>query len=168
MSEYDFSIENQRFHLIKPDTLVIYGWYRGDNPGNRTVELYLDGKRLDYTLDKKKGVEIRQKYMRYHADINEELTFLVPLPKNWQQSARLKVIGVYGTKQTTIRSYSIRNLQKLQQSVDYYLESEHIEEGQLTISGWAMGAEPVCFTVWNQAGEQLEQTLDLPPSCPSF
>lgn len=160
MSEYDFSIENQRFHLIEPDTLIIYGWYRGDNPGNRTVELYLDEKRLAYTLEKKKSIEIRQKYMRYHADINEELTFLVPLPKDWQQSARLKVISIYGTKQTTIRTYSIRRLQKLQQSVDYYLESESIDEGQMTISGWAMGVEPVCFEVLDSDGKKLDKTLE--------
>lgn len=159
MSEYDFSIENQRFHLIEPDTLVIYGWYRGDNPGNRTVAMYLDGKKLEYTLKKKKGVEIRQKYMRYHADINEELTFLIPLPKDWKQSSRLKVIGQYGTKETTIRSYSIHNLQKLQHSLDYYLESENIEEDCITISGWAMGAEPVHFEMHNADGKPVDMTL---------
>lgn len=156
MSEYDFSIENQRFHLTRTDMLVIYGWYRGDNPDGRSLEFYLDGSRLKYESEKKKGVEIRQKYMRYHADINEELTFWIPMPDGWERASRLKVVCVHGSGRTTVRSYSMGRLKKLQQTVDYYLESEHFQEGKLTISGWAMGAEPVSYELTDVGGNELK------------
>ena len=42
MENYDFVLENIRFHLIEKDTLIFNGWFRDDNPDNRKIEVYLD------------------------------------------------------------------------------------------------------------------------------
>ena len=49
MENYDFVLENIRFHLIEKDTLIFNGWFRDDNPDNRKIEVYLDEslKRFD-------------------------------------------------------------------------------------------------------------------------
>lgn len=155
MPDYNFTLEKLRFHLQKEDTLVFYGWYRGNNPDGRTLRVYLDRDELRLNQHINSGLEIRQKYLSYLADINEEVFGEVKLPYDWRQFHRFKIVCVHGLERKTIASVSTRELKKMYREVGYYLESEQAVEGRVVISGWAMGSGPVDFSVTNKKGEEI-------------
>ena len=62
MDRYDYYVEEMRFHLKEPNTLVIRGWFREDNPQNRKLEVRLDGTSLPFRLETRNGVRIRKIY----------------------------------------------------------------------------------------------------------
>lgn len=156
MQDYNFTPEKVRFHLTKPDTLILRGWYRDNNPENRSVEIYLDGEKLEFSEEKKSGVEIRQKYLAYQANINEELTYEIALPKDWKNKHTIQVQckGAAGSK--TVQSYPIKKLVKIAETIEYYIETENISADQVTVSGWAMGEGEIHFTVFDAAGEEID------------
>ena len=155
MPDYNFTLEKLRFHLLKEDMLVFYGWYRGNNSDGRTLRVYLDRDELRLNQHINSGVEIRQKYLNYLADINEEIFGEVKLPYDWREFHRFRIVCVRGLERKTIFSVSTRELKKMYNEVGYYLESEQAVEGRVVIGGWAMGSEPVDFTVTNKKGEKI-------------
>lgn len=155
MLDYNFNLEKLRFHLQKEDTLVFYGWYRGNNPDGRTLRVYLDGDELRLSSHINSGMEVRQKYLNYMADINEEVFGEVKLPYDWRQFHKFRILCVRGAERKTITSVSTAELKKIYHEVGYYLESEQAAEDRVVISGWAMGSEPVQFSVTNHKGEEV-------------
>lgn len=136
---YKIHIEKIRFHLKKKNTLLIRGWYPEDNPQNRTLEIYLDNERLTETCSIKNGIEIRQRYLRYQQNINEELLFEVALPNDWKTHKQLIITDVQGAEKTIIRKVSVQQLQEQERGVEYYVEIVHLTDGKMTISGWGVG-----------------------------
>ena len=155
MLDYNFSLENLRFHLTKKDTLVFYGWYRENNPDHRSLRVCLDAKELELAGHVRRGIEIRQKYLNYQADINEEVVGEVTLPKDWRSSSKLTIICVHEAEEKIIRTITVKKLVSMQESVDYYLETENLSEDTLIFSGWAMAEGEVTFTLKNQKGKEL-------------
>ena len=160
MLDYNFSLENLRFHLTKKDTLVFYGWYRENNPDRRSLRVCLDAKELELAEHVRRGIEIRQKYLNYQADINEEVVGEVALPKDWKSSSKLTIICVHEAEEKIIRTITVKKLISMQERVDYYLETENLSEGTLTFSGWAMADGEVTFTLKNQKGRELKAQVE--------
>ncbi len=156
MLDYNFTLMTLRFHMQKPDTLVFCGWYRENNPDGRVLRVYLDRDELRLTLRTNSGLEVRQKYIRYAADINEEIFGLVELPEDWKEFHRLRIVCVHGRERKTVASFSTARLKKIQSQIDYYLESEHVAEGRITFSGWAVGPAEVEFFVEDASGRRVD------------
>lgn len=155
MLEYYFTPEKLRFHVTKPDTLVLFGWYRDNNPKGRSVVIYLDGEQLDYTLEKKSGVTVRQKYLSYHANINEELVLEIPLPGDWKKKGSLQVICVGKAEEKKVQTYPIKKLVNLRKNIEHYIETANLSGEHVTISGWAVGANEVDFQILDAAGAEI-------------
>ncbi|MEG1945691.1 MAG: glycosyltransferase family 2 protein [Lachnospiraceae bacterium] len=145
MDKYNFKLEMLRFHLTAQDTLVFRGWYREDNPQHREVVVYLDGKELQIQLEIKRGIPIRQKYLRYQEDISEELVYTVSLPENWSTFKFLKImtVGIQDSIQYTVATLKVSELCKQQNQLEYNIENETIAEERLIISGWCMDTTPI-------------------------
>lgn len=141
MENFDFILENMRFHLIEKDTIVFNGWFRDDNPDNRQIEVYLDDESIPYSLDIKKGIDVRQKYLYRKANVSEELFGKVKLPDGWQQYKKIYVKTLYGGNSPVCCAVSVARLATRQSEVPYYIENEEIVEGKMIISGWAMGTK---------------------------
>lgn len=149
MLQYNFTPERIRFHLKKPDTLVLSGWYRENNPEKRQAEIYLDDVKLDTTLTVKSGVEVRQKYLLYRANINEELVFEIPLPGDWRKRGSLQVCCAGKADIKKVQTYPISKLSKMEQTIEYYIETVSLNGDTVTVSGWAVGAKEAEFTVFS-------------------
>jgi len=148
MLQYNFTPERMRFHLKKPDTLVLSGWYKENNPQGRVVEIYLDDTKLDVALTVKSGVEVRQKYLLYRANINEELVFEIPLPGDWRKRGSLRVLCVGNGETKKVQTYPVNKLVKMEQAIEYYIETVNLSGDTVTVSGWAASAKEVEFTVF--------------------
>lgn len=141
MDRNRFYIEKVRFHLTKENTLLIRGWYPQDNPQGRQVKIYLDNQELQSTVKVKSGVTVRQRYMRYQENINEELTIEVVLPTDWQTRHQISVVDTRESASWLIEKFSIKQLKKKQSEVDYFIETASVSENILTLSGWGIGRE---------------------------
>ncbi|MBQ9134576.1 MAG: glycosyltransferase family 2 protein [Lachnospiraceae bacterium] len=160
MQDYNFKTETLRFHLTKKDTVILRGWYPENNPENRHVEIQLDGENLSFKEEKKSGVEIRQKYLAYMANVNEELVYEIVLPADWRTKKNLQ-IKCRGTQECkTVQSYPVKKLIKMAQSVEYYIETENVSDGKVTLSGWAMSNENINFVVYDAFGKKTESSIE--------
>lgn len=148
MENYDFVLENMRFHLIEKDTLIFNGWFRDDNPDNRKIEVYLDDSLIPAHYEIKKGIEVRQKYLYRNANINEEIFGTVVLPQDWKERQKLIVKSVKEGSSAVSCSIKVTSLIERQSEVEYYIETEELAEGKMTLAGWAMGAVTPEFEVF--------------------
>lgn len=148
MENYDFVLENIRFHLIEKDTLIFNGWFRDDNPDNRKIEVYLDDSLIPADYEIKKGIEVRQKYLYRNANINEEIFVTVVLPQDWKERQKLTVKSVKESSSAVSCSIKVASLIERQSEVEYYIETEELAEGKMTLAGWAMGTVTPEFEVF--------------------
>lgn len=160
MENYDFFMENLRFHLYKENIVVFRGWYREDNPHNRYLEVYLDSLRLEILYENKKGIHIRQRYMRYNADVNEEINAEIKLPENWKQAGKLKIYCINGEKKSLIMSIKTERLAKREHEIFSSIETKQLLNGKLVIKGWAVAKGEVFFTITDKAGKKLDTELN--------
>ena len=155
MLDYNFTLMTLRFHKEKDNTLVFCGWYRENNPDHRTLKVYLDKEELCLQERVNSGLEVRQKYIHYVADINEEIFGEVTLPENWKRARRFRIVCALGTAEKTVAVFTTARLGKMQGEIDYYLESEHAAEGRITLSGWAVAAAQVEFSVTDEKDREI-------------
>lgn len=141
MDRNRFYIEKIRFHLQKENTLLIRGWYPQDNPQGRQVKVFLDNQELPGTVKINSGVTVRQRYLRYKENINEELTIEVALPEDWQTKKQLSIVDTRKTAEWQIMKLTVKQLKKKQSGLEYFIETTNVSENVLTMSGWGMGAE---------------------------
>lgn len=160
MQDYNFKPETLRFHLTKNNTVILRGWYRENNPENRHVEIWLDGENLPFKEEKKSGVEIRQKYLAYMANVNEELVYEIILPADWRRKKTLQIKCKGMQECKTVQSYPIKKLIKMAESVEYYIETENVSAEQITLSGWAMSNEKINFAVYDASGKRIENSIE--------
>ena len=160
MQDYNFKPETLRFHLTKPNTIILRGWYRENNPENRSVEIFLDEDKLAAGKEIKSGVEIRQKYLAYMANVNEELVYEITLPAGWWEKKLLKVKCTGTNDSKIVQTYPVKKLKKMATGIEYYIETENLTEEQVTVSGWAVGIDKVNFTVTDTTGKVLEPRIE--------
>lgn len=151
MDNYDFVLENLRFHLYKENTIIILGWYQDDNPDGRYLEVYLDDTKLTIVYDNKSGIPIRQKYLQYKANVNEEINASVELPLNWKGCKALRVYCIHGSERVLTKTFKTEWLKKRQKSIEYYVETDQYVDGQLILSGWAATDGEVAFELLGSA-----------------
>lgn len=140
MDNFDFTLENIRFHLYKENTLVFNGWFRDDNPDGRQIKIYLDSQEIPFELEIKKGIEIRQKYLHRNANVSEEIFGKISLPDTWKENKKLAVMTLYKDKEIVNCSIDINNLSERQNQVEYFVETQESVENRMVMSGWAMAA----------------------------
>lgn len=158
MENFDFILENLRFHLTEKDTIIFNGWFRDDNPDKRQIEVYLDDEPVSLSIDIKKGIEVRQKYLYRKANVSEELFVKVKLPEGWKNHKKLYVRTLYNENRPVCCAINVCRLIERQNEVEYYIETEEIVDGKMIISGWAMGTSDVEFELCCN-GKKLEFEL---------
>lgn len=159
MENFDFILENLRFHLYKENTIIFIGWYKEDNPDGRKLEMYLDDKKLDISYNNKKGIPIRQKYMVYHANVNEEINATVELPEDWKTARELKLYCIDGEKRVLTMGFKTDRLMKRQQGIECYVETDQYVDGTLILAGWALADEEVEYELVDEKGNPISFEL---------
>lgn len=155
MENFDFILENLRFHIYEKNVIVFIGWYKDDNPDNRTLEMYLDDLPLEINYDNKKGIPVRQKYLQYHANVSEEINATVKLPDNWENAKELKLYRVNGTKKVLTMSFKTEWLLNRRNCVESYVETDQFMDGKLVLAGWAVANGEIEFELVNDKDEKI-------------
>lgn len=143
MDQYDYCVEEIRFHIKKDNILIISGWFREDNPQGRKLEIYLDKTKIPFQMKIRNEARIRQKYMLYHADVSEEVVCLVELPDNWERKKFLHVVTTHDNKSYSVAKASVVSLVKQKQELNYNIENVNLTDEKLQMIGWVIGKEPV-------------------------
>ena len=73
MNAHKFMVEEIRFHLSIPDTLVFTGWFYDGSTKDHTLTVQLDGRDLSVVKLLNKGVGVSQKYIHCVNEISEEV-----------------------------------------------------------------------------------------------
>lgn len=100
MIKYHFNVVRGRFHLQDRNIYVLQGWFAKDNPEDYEVQVYLDDERLTTRLEKYRDLEVRQRYLPFQAEINEESYIYVTLPSNYRAYKKMYIYTVHGDERT--------------------------------------------------------------------
>lgn len=160
MENFDFILENVRFHLYEKNTIIFFGWYRDDNPDGRYLKVYLDEEELDIQYENKKGIPIRQKYLNYKANISEEINGIVKLPKDWETSSKLRIYCFNEEKRVLIKAFNTHKLKKMQASISCYIENIQVVDGNLVISGWGVADGEISYDLLNLKNKAIPSELN--------
>lgn len=160
MLNYNFVTERVRFDLKKENTLVFTGWFREDNPDGRILECYIDQEQLTIEENRIKGSTVRQKYSKYQAEVTEEYILKIALPKDWNKKKKLVLYTCSENKKKVSYSLSVKQLQKIKNSVDYYIEMQKLEDNQMLISGWCVDLNEVKITVFGNSKRELPVKIE--------
>lgn len=161
MVNYNFVPERIRFHFYKPDTIVVIGWYRDDNPEGRTLVATYGGEKLPIVYDNQMGIPVRQKYLSHGANVNEEIHGEIKLPDDWKsckETFTLSCVTKEGIS-TEVISYKTKWLINKQNSVEYSIESDEYVDDKIILSGWVAGIESVDIDLKDREGKTVSYDI---------
>ena len=140
MNTHKFMVEEIRFHLSIPDTLIFVGWYYDGTTKNHTLKVSLDGKELPVEQLINKGVEVCQKYIHSVNEISEEVVGIVKLPENWKEGHKLLIESAYKGDWHKEASYSVAKLKTFENKIIYSVDNVRRTEDKLIVNGWCVGS----------------------------
>ncbi|MBR2046543.1 MAG: glycosyltransferase family 2 protein [Agathobacter sp.] len=147
MQIYDFQVFTCRFHVYDNNKFIFVGAFKDDNPDNRQIKVYFDDKETEVNYVINKGVEIRQKYLGYKANISEEIIGEVTLSSDWKNKKwfRIESISVEDGAEVAneVCSIPIKTMQELQYTVQYNVDNVSVDEDKLVVFGWTVDREPI-------------------------
>lgn len=173
-----FNRERVRFHLKKPNTLVIQGWFEDDAAGAEQFEARMAGRKLPLTVRVQRGVEVTKKYLRYKTNVMTEYFVMVELPgfrenaakdaagRTGQASsgegrdARAGMLEVYHTGETgrsCIYRASGHTLEKLSHRMESWVEKlDELSDGRYRLRGWYIGCDHAQMALLDAGGHVIE------------
>ncbi|MCD8013776.1 MAG: glycosyltransferase family 2 protein [Lachnospiraceae bacterium] len=90
-----FNRERVRFHTKKPNTLVVQGWFEGDELGQEQFEARMGGKRLPLDVIVQRGPEVTKKYLRYKTNVSAEYFLVITLPGSTEADLNGKALRIW-------------------------------------------------------------------------
>lgn len=143
-----------------PDTLVFVGWFYDGSTRNHTLTVQFDGRELPVEKLVNKGVEVRQKYIRYANEISEEVVGIVKLPGDWRKGHGLSVWSAYNGKSHRDAVYSVKKLLHLENKVQYCIENVRQTENKFAVNGWCMGSGEIKLSFFDSGKQPLIAKID--------
>lgn len=160
MNTHKFMVEEIRFHLNIPDTLIFVGWFYDGTTKNHTLTVQLDNNELPVVKLVNKGVEVCQKYIRCVNEISEEVVGVVKLPKHWREGHRLSIQSTYKGKPHRDAVYSVGMLQRLENKITYCIENVKRTEDKVIVNGWCMGNGEIKLSLLDYKKQPLTVKTD--------
>lgn len=149
-----------RFHLKEKEKLVFVGWFFDGSTKEHSLAVYFDQEQLPLQLQINKGAEVRQKYIRSINEIEEEVVGIVTLPPNWKSGGRLRILSTFQGERTVAYTASAAKLQRLAGEVNYYVESCHRSDGEVTVTGWCMAEGEMRLVLLNAARQPISEKVE--------
>lgn len=159
MSE-KFNRERVRFHVYKPDVLVIQGWIENDREGKEQFYAEIDKKRVPLKATTQQGIEVRKKYLRYKADIDVEYFLWISLKEEG------KVLKVYRKKPEgaeLIYKGSLSALKKKRNRLNSWVETLTPGGEGLVLRGWYVSPKEARIGIVTREKKKLPVTVSYGP-----
>ena len=158
MQNYDFTVYNYRLNVYNSNELIFVGGFRDDNPEKRSVLAYFDDERIDVTYEINTGVEVRQKYLAYKANISQEIVGRIQLPSDWQEKKWFHVVSVLDSEETRVLSVPIQNIYELKALIQYNVDNVSMDDDKLIIFGWVVDCVPIEICLF-KGNEKVESEV---------
>lgn len=150
-----FNVVKTRFHLRKDKVVIVQGFFSDIRLESGKFEIFLDGERLSYTIEKYNGMEIRQRYLIYDMDIQAEHILWVELPEDYQKRKRFSMFFISQEEKELSLQISVKALQRLQRKVDYYIDTAVVAGNICTLKGWAFFSDGREIQIKNRFGKNI-------------
>lgn len=160
MNTHKFTVEEIRFHMELPDTLVFVGWFYDGITRNHTLTVQLDGKELPTVKLINQGVEVCQKYVHCVNEISEEVVGIAKLPENWREGHKLSIRSTFQGKAHKDAVYSVGKLKKLENRIRYSIDNVQKKDGRTVVSGWCVGNGELKVSLLNKQKQPLNVKID--------
>ncbi len=154
-----FNRERIRFDTRQADTLVVQGWFEGDQDGAEQFEAELDGRCVELSVQTQRGVEVTKKYLRYKTNVMVEYFLRVLLAGELAPGGfhALRLYHVDGDARTCIYHATARELAKLGRHLESWVEGlRELPDGRYQLRGWYMGCGRAQIGLLDGRGEELE------------
>jgi len=147
MDNYEFTLANYRFHIKNKNKFIFTGFFRDDNPENRSIKVYFDKTPIDVTYEIKSGVETRQKYLMQKANISEEIIGEIDLKEGWQNHKCFRVESVLDNSVVEVCNIPVKRMVEMRNAIQYSVEKVAFSDNKVIVTGWAVDEEPIEITV---------------------
>ena len=150
MAAKKFIIDRVRAHLYDRNKIVFTGWFNPLEKEHGKLQAVQNGEQLPLEIERKKGIEIRQKHIGEPYEINEEVTGIIHLPEDWIKHGKINVFVETLGEREKLLSLSTKSVKKTLESVEYCIDSVKIIEDFLELQGWVLGERTVKLEIINK------------------
>ena len=131
-----FKIIKYRLKLGDDNILLVQGWFVKNDIGNEKIVFLLGDKCLPFRMTVKEGIEIRKKHLAESYGVDREYYFWIQLPKKINSNQVIRIFEKNKLKSRLVYVVPCKNIIKLKNRVDMYIEKPQ-KNGEITsISGW--------------------------------
>ena len=155
MAVKKFIVDRIRTNLYDDKKIVFTGWFNPLEKQQGELIAEQGNQKLQLDIEKKRGIEIRQKHIGEPYEINEEVTGTISLPEDWETHGKIQVFHVADGVKEKIITLSVRQIQKIIGSVEYCIDSVKVIEDHLEVIGWALGNRTVELQIQDQRGKAV-------------
>ncbi|MCD7745281.1 MAG: glycosyltransferase family 2 protein [Lachnospiraceae bacterium] len=158
-----FNRERVRFHTKIPNTLVIQGWFEGDERGEEQFEARLGGKQLPLEVIVQRGPEVTKKYLRYKTNVSAEYFLVIPLPGSTEADLHGKALRIWhltgGNENRQILCLGARRIRQLSGHLESWMETlRELPDGRYQLRGWYMGCDHAKIALLDKKGKEIPFT----------
>ncbi|MCD7820241.1 MAG: glycosyltransferase family 2 protein [Lachnospiraceae bacterium] len=163
--ENRFNRERVRFHTKKQNTLIVQGWFEGDEKGQERFEAWLGNQKLPLETVVQRGVEVTRKYLRYRTNVMAEYFLMAELPGKTAKALKGQTLRVFhctaGTsdeepRRDRIFQISARNVERLGKRLESWMETlRELPDGRYQLRGWYIGGEHVQLAILGGDGKEI-------------
>lgn len=157
MSNLDFFIIRTDLHAFQKNIIVFTGLFPNDNPQNRQVKVYVNGKEAQVDFSMEQGPEVRRRYLVHKQNASQEITGFVYLPEEGLN--RLEIYSCLDEEKTLVYSVSKKKYQQLCQTMNGNMEQSRLEDGKIYFTGWVSSPEGLSCRVWAD-GKEVPSTIE--------
>ena len=155
MAVKKFIVDRIRTNLYDDKKIVFTGWFNPLEKQQGELIAEQGNQKLQLDIEKKRGIEIRQKHIGEPYEINEEVAGTISLPEDWETHGKIQVFHVVNGEKEKIVTLSVKQIQKIIGSVEYCIDSVKVIEDHLEVIGWALGNRTVELQIQDQRGKAV-------------
>lgn len=160
MTVKKFIVDRIRTNLYDKDKIVFTGWFDPMEKQHGELVAEQGDKKLQLDIERKRGVEIRQKHIGEPYEINEEITGTIFLREDWKTQGNLKVFHVLDGKREKIFTLNVNQICRIKNSIEYCIDSVKIIDNHLEVIGWALGNRTVKMDILNQKKQPMQFEIE--------
>lgn len=139
MQNNDFIMYACRFHVYDTNKLVFSGAFCDDKSEGDDIRVFFDKQEVYREYKVNKGIDVRQKYLSFKANISEEMVLEIELPNDWEKKKWFCVeIG-----NVEVCKIPVSVLYKQKEAVQYNVDTISFDSNRLCIYAWAVDCDNI-------------------------